>query len=92
MCGLSEGFSRAERSYKQIYFSGGFYYGNYHNFEYFKDRRNRIKVDEDGDANWWWERSPNGSNSGNFCIVNSNGSAYISSANNTYGVCFGFYI
>lgn len=31
MYGLSEGFSRAERSYKQIYFSGGFYYGNYHN-------------------------------------------------------------
>ena len=29
-------------------------------FEYFKDRRNRIKVDEDGDAYWWWERSPNG--------------------------------
>ncbi|MFR0872513.1 MAG: N-6 DNA methylase [Oscillospiraceae bacterium] len=30
-CGLSEGFSRAERSYKQIHFSGGFYYGNYYN-------------------------------------------------------------
>ena len=29
-------------------------------FEYFKDRRNRIKVDEDGDASWWWERSPFG--------------------------------
>lgn len=29
-------------------------------FEYFKDRRNRIKVDEDGDALWWWERSPVG--------------------------------
>lgn len=23
-------------------------------FEYFKDRRNRIKVDEDGDASWCW--------------------------------------
>lgn len=32
-------------------------------FEYFKDRRNRIKVDEDGDALWWWERSPYGSDS-----------------------------
>lgn len=29
-------------------------------FEYFKDCRNRIKVDEDGDADWWWERSPSG--------------------------------
>ena len=46
-------------------------------FEYFKDRRNRIKVDEDGDANWWWERSPYGSDSNSFCSVNSNGSANI---------------
>ena len=61
-------------------------------FEYFKDRRNRIKVDEDGDASWWWERSPGGSNSGNFCFVYSNGSAYNCSANSANGVCFGFYI
>lgn len=39
-------------------------------FEYFKDRRNRIKTDEDGDADWWWERSPYGSNSNSFCNVN----------------------
>ena len=24
-------------------------------FEYFKDRRNRIKVDEDGDVSWCWD-------------------------------------
>lgn len=60
-------------------------------FEYFKDRRNRIKVDEDGDAYWWWERSPYGSNSNHFCSVGSSGNAYSSSANNAYGVCFGFY-
>ena len=46
-------------------------------FEYFKDRRNRIKVDEDGDANWWWERSPYGSDSNAFCSVGSNGDANI---------------
>ena len=46
-------------------------------FEYFKDRRNRIKVDEDGDANWWWERSPLGGNSNGFCGVNSSGGATI---------------
>lgn len=39
-------------------------------FEYFKDHHNRIKVDEDGDAAWWWERSPYGSNSSSFCTVN----------------------
>lgn len=61
-------------------------------FEYFKDRRNRIKVDEDGDAYWWWERSPGGSGSSYFCNVHGNGSADISGASNTSGVCFGFYI
>lgn len=61
-------------------------------FEYFKDRRNRIKVDEDGDANWWWERSPGGSGSSNFCIVYGNGNANRNSADPTSGVCFGFYI
>ena len=61
-------------------------------FEYFKDRRNRIKVDEDGSANWWWERSPYGSASNSFCYVNSDGSAHNGSADATSGVCFGFYI
>ncbi len=61
-------------------------------FEYFKDRRNRIKVDEAGGASWWWERSPRGSSSYNFCNVNSNGNAGGSGAGNTSGVCFGFYI
>lgn len=61
-------------------------------FEYFKDRRNRIKVDEDGDASWWWERSPFGSTSGNFCVVSSGGNANFSYAYGASGVCFGFYI
>ena len=61
-------------------------------FEYFKDRRNRIKVDEDGDAYWWWERSPYGGVSVSFCNVNSDGNASGDFASNTYGVCFGFYI
>jgi hypothetical protein len=61
-------------------------------FEYFKDRRNRIKVDEDGDADWWWERSPYGSSSVNFCYVSSGGYASGSIASSTSGVCFGFYI
>ena len=60
--------------------------------EYFKDRRNRIKLDADGDATWWWERSPFGSNGTYFCRVNSNGNAVYSHASYSWGVCFGFYI
>lgn len=61
-------------------------------FEYFKDRRNRIKVDEDGDVSWWWGRSPGGGSSNGFCSVGSSGSAGGGGAGGTGGVCFGFYI
>lgn len=43
----------------------------------------------------WWERSPNSSNSTNFCKVNSNGNANNNNASNTNGlapfgyICFG---
>ena len=60
--------------------------------EYFKNPINRVKFDEDGDAGWWWERSPGASASNSFCGVNSNGGAGISSADGSDGVCFGFYI
>lgn len=43
-------------------------------------------------ANNWWERSPNASNSTNFCNVNSNGNANNNNnASNSRGVCFGFH-
>ena len=58
---------------------------------YFAEPGNRVKLDEDGDATWWWERSPYGSNSNNFCIVNGDGNASSNSANHANGVCFGFY-
>ena len=62
-------------------------------FEYFKNPSNRVKLDADGDATWWWERSPYGSNSASFCYVYSNGNAsYSSAASGSRGVCFGFYI
>lgn len=41
-------------------------------------------------ANNWWERSPNASNSTNFCNVNSNGNANNNNASNSNGVAFGF--
>lgn len=42
-------------------------------------------------ANWWWGRSPYGSNSSSFCGVGSGGNASYNAANNTNGVCFGFH-
>lgn len=36
-----------------------------------------------GSANNWWERSPHDSNSSNFCLVNSDGTANNTNANNT---------
>lgn len=61
-------------------------------YSYFATAANRIKYlsNGSGSANWWWERSPSGSNSGDFCNVSSGGNAYLNSANNANGVCFGF--
>lgn len=61
-------------------------------FEYFKNPANRVKLDEYGDASFWWGRSPFASGSASFCIVNSNGSADGHYASGSRGVCFGFYI
>ena len=43
-----------------------------------------------GSANLWWERSPNGSYSTDFCYVNSGGSADYNYASSARGVAFGF--
>lgn len=43
-----------------------------------------------GSAYSWWERSPYGDNSGDFCYVGSGGSASAGSASYSRGVCFGF--
>ena len=63
-------------------------------YSYFATAANRIKylANGSGSASWWWERSPHGGSSSNFCVVNSNGDANISGANYASGVCFGFYI
>ena len=61
-------------------------------YSYFATAANRIKYlsNGSGSARWWWERSPNGSNSNFFCNVNSNGNANDYGASGTSGVCFGF--
>ena len=60
--------------------------------EYFKDSRNRIKFDEDGDAYGWWERSPRADTSNHFCAVYSDGASGTSGACDSWDICFGFYI
>ena len=59
---------------------------------YYKRRGNRIKAlgDEGEAANFWWERSPNASNTTNFCCVNSIGDASGNGASYSFGVAFGF--
>lgn len=61
-------------------------------YSYFATAANRIKYlsNGSGSANWWWERSPRGGNSGTFCIVNSDGGANDGYAGYAGGVCFGF--
>lgn len=61
-------------------------------YSYFATAANRIKYlsNGSGSANWWWERSPFGGYSTDFCYVSSSGYANYNGANNAYGVCFGF--
>ena len=58
-------------------------------YDYYKAGNSNVKK-VNGSAYGWWERSPYGSNSMNFCCVNSNGNAYGSSASDSRGVAFGF--
>lgn len=40
----------------------------------------------------WWLRSPNATNTNNFYNVNSSGNNNNNNANNSYGVCFDFFL
>ena len=61
-------------------------------YPYFATAGNRIKrlANGTGSAKWWWERSPNASDSRYFCHVNSGGGANVNYADGSNGVCFGF--
>ena len=60
-------------------------------YTYFKRKGNRVKgLGKDGDAIWWWERSPNFGTSDGFCYVSGNGGANASYAGSSGGVAFGF--
>lgn len=61
-------------------------------FEWFKNCRNRVKLDTDGTSAFWWERSPRYDYSGNFYIVYASGSAHYGRAHLSYGVAPAFII
>lgn len=56
--------------------------------EWYKQTRNRIKLDgsDSAESRWYWERSPSSGYSAGFCYVFSGGSASYNSASCTYGI------
>ena len=58
-------------------------------YDYYKAGNSKEKK-YNGSADLWWERSPNGSNSANFCYVYGHGDAYHTGAMGAFGVAFGF--
>lgn len=56
--------------------------------EYYKQTRNRIKLDgsDSAESRWYWERSPYSGYSGIFCFVISDGSAISSDASTAGGI------
>ena len=66
----------------------------FEDLEYFKSRKNRIKVlNDDSDIWWWWLKSPYASNSTAFCYVFSDGYSYYYDASlSTGGVAPAFLI
>lgn len=64
--------------------------GLYKQLDYYKDARNRIRVDEDGDTRVYWLASVRSGDSTRACGVYSNGSASNWDASNSLRVpvCF----
>lgn len=58
-------------------------------YDYYKAGNSKVKK-RNGSANYWWERSPRGSNSTDFCRVNSKGYTSYVYASHPNGVAFGF--
>lgn len=62
-------------------------------FDYFKDRKNRMTaVEGEDDYAWNWLASPYASSTTYFCLVTGYGDADYSSASNSHGVAPGFLI
>lgn len=68
------------------------YNGTDKQFPFYKERANRIVVDEDGDPDYWWLASPFASDTTNFCLVYNGGVASYGYASDSFGVAPGFRI
>jgi len=55
-------------------------------FTYYATSANRIKYYSTSSAYYWWERSPRGGYSSDFCLVGADGSAYGNGASGTRGL------
>ena len=58
-------------------------------YDYYKAGNSKVK-NQKGSAQNWWGRSPRGSDSTGFCLVDIYGNADYRRANNAFGVAFGF--
>ena len=58
-------------------------------YDYYKAGNSKVK-NRNGSAYVWWERSPRGSNSTQFCYVHSNGGVNYGYASSAFGIPFGF--
>ena len=58
-------------------------------YDYYKAGNSKVKK-RNGSAEYWWERSPDASDSTYFCMVYRNGRASYDDANLADGVAFGF--
>ena len=68
--------------------------GNARKYPIFTDNTSRVKKlnNGSGQANWYWEASPNASHAAGFCLVGSNGGANLGGASDADRVCFGLSI
>lgn len=77
---------------------GGSYYGEHTEtdivqFDYFKDRKNRmIPIDGEDGYGWVWLATPCASNAAYFCVVSNGGYAYSNGTSYAAGVAPGFII
>ena len=58
-------------------------------YDYYKAGNSKVKK-FNGSANYWWERSPYGSDSACFCFAYGSGGADYNGASYAFGVAFGF--
>ena len=63
--------------------------GEGNQYAYYSAGNSKVKK-HNGIANYWWERSPDGSSSEGFCLVDSGGTASFGVAINAFCVAFGF--